>query len=140
MNIIEGPSVRPHIPDAMLQLDGPLSVHTRRIRPVPEVRRYTTMPGGSYPDESKSDSHDNRSCEGQRYPGRRRYHQDRGGRPPDREGNQDRGYPGRGRPPDNEDPLMMEDPQMMENPQEMEDHQDDLEDKDHKDLLDQCTL
>ena len=39
-----------------------------------------------------------------------------------------------------EDPLIMEDPLMMEDPQEMEDHQEDLEDKDHQDLLDQCTL
>ena len=104
MNIIEGPSVRPCIPDTMPQLDGPLSVCTRRKRPVPEVRRYTTMPGGSYPDDSESDSHDNRSHEGRGYPGRRRYYQDRGGRPPDREGNQDRGYPGRGRPPNNGGP------------------------------------
>ena len=104
MNIIEGPSARPCIPDVMLQLDGPLSVHTRRKRLVPEVRRYTTMPGGSYPDESESDSHYNRSCEGQRYPGRRRNYQDRGGKPPNRRGNQDRGYPGRGRPPDNGGP------------------------------------
>ena len=104
MNIIEGPSVRPHIPDAMLQLDKPLSVHTRRKRPVPGVRRYTTMPGENYPDKSESDSHDNRTREGRRYPGRRRYYQDSGGRPPNREGNQDRGYPGRGRPPNNGGP------------------------------------
>ena len=93
MNIIESPLARPHIPDTMPQLDGPLSVHTRTKRPVPEVRRYTTMPKGNYPYESESDSHDNRSCEGQRYPGRRRHYQDRGGRPPDREDSQDRGYP-----------------------------------------------
>ena len=60
MNIIEGPSVRPCLPNAMLQLDRPPSACTRRKRPVPEVRKYTTKPGGSYPDESKSDSHDNR--------------------------------------------------------------------------------
>ena len=41
MNIIEGPSVRPHIPDTMPQLDGPLSIHTRRKRTIPEMRRYT---------------------------------------------------------------------------------------------------
>ena len=39
-----------------------------------------------------------------------------------------------------EGPLMVEDPLMMEDPQEMEDHQEDLEDKDHQDLLDQCIL
>ena len=30
MNIIESPLARPHVPDTMPQLDGPLSVHTRR--------------------------------------------------------------------------------------------------------------
>ena len=64
MNIVESSLARVHIPDTMPQLDSPLSVHTRRRRPVPEVRRYTTMPKGSYPNESESDSHDNRSCEG----------------------------------------------------------------------------
>ena len=38
------------------------------------------------------------------YPGRRRYYQERGGRPLDREDNQGRGYPGRGRPPNNGGP------------------------------------
>ena len=86
------------------------------------------MPKSGYPDERKSESPDSRSCEGRRYPGRRRYYQDRGGRPPDREGNQDRGYPRGGRPPNNGGPpddggpLTMEDPLMMEDPQEMEDH------------------
>ena len=28
------------------------------------IRRRTTLPGGGYPDESDSDSHDNRSHEG----------------------------------------------------------------------------
>ena len=73
MNIIEGPSVIPRIPDTMPQLDGLLSIHTIRKRPVPEMRRYTTMPGGSYPDDSESDSHDNGSREGRRYPGRRKF-------------------------------------------------------------------
>ena len=64
MNIVESSLARLHIPDTMLQLDGPLSVCVRRRKPVPKVRRYTTIPKGSYSDESKSDSHDNRSCEG----------------------------------------------------------------------------
>ena len=64
MNIIESPLARPCVPDIMAQLDGPLSVCTKRKRPVPEVRRYTTIPKGSYPDESDSDSHDNILCEG----------------------------------------------------------------------------
>ena len=62
MNIVESSLARPLVPDTMLQLDGPLSVCARR-RPVPEVGRYTTMPKGSYPGESDSDSPDNRSCD-----------------------------------------------------------------------------
>ena len=161
MNITEGPLVRPRIPDTIPQLDGPLSVRTRRKGTIPEMRRYTIMPRGSYPDDSESDSHDNRSHEERRYPGRRHY-QDRGGRPPDREDNynsegpSNRGGPpnggrppkdGRspdcGGPPDDGGPLMVEDPLMMEDPQEMEDHQDNLEDKDHQahqDLLDPYVL
>ena len=79
MNIVQSSLVKLHIPDAMPQLDGPLSVHARRRRPVPEVRRYTTMPRGSYPDESDSDSPENRSCDRQRHSERRRHYQDRGG-------------------------------------------------------------
>ena len=60
---IDSSIARPHIPDVMPQLDGPAFVHVRRRRPVPEVRRKTTMPRGGYPDESDSDSHDNRSRE-----------------------------------------------------------------------------
>ena len=63
-NIIDSSIVRPRIPDIMPQLDGPASVCARRRQPVPEVRRKTIIPGGGYPDESDSDSHDNRSCEG----------------------------------------------------------------------------
>ena len=59
-DIVGGPPARPHILDIMLQLDGPTSIHVSR-RPVPEVRRKVTMPRGGYPDESDSDSHDNRS-------------------------------------------------------------------------------
>ena len=102
-NIIESSLARLGIPDIMPQLDGPVSVSTRRRRPVPEVKRKTTMLRGGYPDESDSDSHDNRSRDGRRHSGRRHY-QDKGGRPPDRENNQDRGYPRRGRPPDDRGP------------------------------------
>ena len=63
-NIIENSLARLRIPDIMPQLDGPVSVCARRRRPVPEVRRKTTVPRGGYPDESDSDSHDNRSCKG----------------------------------------------------------------------------
>ena len=63
-NIVEGSLARPHIPDIMPQLDGPLSVCVRRRRTVPEVGRNATMPRGGYPDESDNDSHDNRLCDG----------------------------------------------------------------------------
>ena len=60
-DIVRGPPARPHIPDIMLQLDGPTSIHARR-RPIQEfIQRKATMPRGGYPDESDSDSHDNRS-------------------------------------------------------------------------------
>ena len=58
--IIGGSPVRPHVTDIIPQLDGPTSVCTRR-RPEQEIdRRTTTIPRGGYPDESDSDSHDNR--------------------------------------------------------------------------------
>ena len=142
-NIIESSLARPHIPDIMPQLDGPVSVCARKRRPVPGVRRRTTMSRGGYPDESDSDSHDNRSHEGQRHSGRRRHYQDRGGRPPYREDNQDRGYPRRGRPPDDRGPPDDSGPPddggpplVMEEPQEMEDKDHQA----HQDLLDQCAL
>ena len=86
MNMEES-MVRPSVPIIMLQLDGPTSVCVQRRQPLPIVRR-TTIPGEGYPDDSDSNSHDNRFCEDRRYPGRRRYYQERGGRPPDRENNQ----------------------------------------------------
>ena len=95
--------VRSRIPTMMPQLDGPTSVHVKRKQPVPVVRR-TTIPSEGYPDESNSESHDNRFCEDRRYPGSRRYYQERGGRPLDRENNQGQGYPGRGRPPNDGGP------------------------------------
>ena len=60
-DIVESSLARPRIPDIMPQLDGPTSIHARR-RPVQEfICRTATMPRGGYPDESDSDSHDNRS-------------------------------------------------------------------------------
>ena len=160
----------PRLPIRIPQLDGPLSVCTKRKLPVPIVRKHTMISGGDYPSGSESDSHDFRSQRDRRYPGRKGYHQGRGGKPPDKQGREypkrggppdsggppfgggppyDGGSPYGGGPPDNGGPLMMEDPQMMEDPpimedpQEMEDHQEDLEDKDHQDpldLLDQYIL
>ena len=74
------------MPNIMPQLDGPTSVRAQRRQPLPITRR-TTIPGEGYPDDSDSDSCNNRFCGDRRYLGRRRYHQERGGRPPDRENN-----------------------------------------------------
>ena len=116
-NIVESPLARLHIPDIMLQLDGPVSVHARRRRPVPEVRRKTTMPRGGYPDESDSvtlmiidhvtdedilEEEDIIRIEVEDHQIEKI--------------NQDRGYPRRGRPQMIEDPPMMVDPLMMEDP------------------------
>ena len=79
--------VRSNMPNIMPQFDGPTSVRVQRRQPLPITRR-TTVPGDEYPDDSDSDSHDNRFCEVRRYPGRRRHHQERGGRPPNRDNNQ----------------------------------------------------
>ena len=52
---------RPRITDIMPQLDRPASILARR-RPIQEfIQRKATLPRGGYPDESDSDSHDNRS-------------------------------------------------------------------------------
>ena len=60
-DIVGGSPVRQCVTDIMLQLDGPSSVHARR-RPTQEfIQRTATIPRGGYPDESDSDSHDNRS-------------------------------------------------------------------------------
>ena len=88
MNMEES-TVRPCVPIIMPQLDGPASVRVQRRQPLP-IDRRTTIPGEGYPDESDSDSHGNRFHEDRRYPGRRRYYQERGGRPPDRKNNQAR--------------------------------------------------
>ena len=95
--------VRSNMPNNILQLDGPTSVCTRRRQPLPIAGR-TTIPGDGYPDDSNSDSHNNRFCEDRKYLARRRYHEERGGRTPDRENNQGQGYPGRGGPPANGGP------------------------------------
>ena len=94
------------IPNIMPQLDGPASVCTLRRQPWP----ITTIPSNGFPDNSNSNSHDYRSRENRGHPGRRRYHQERGERPSNREGNQGQGYPGRRGPPDDGGPPMMEDP------------------------------
>ena len=124
---VGGSPVRPCVTDIIPQLDGPTSVHAKRT---------ATMPRGRY-------SHDE-----QRHSERRRHYHDRGGRPPDRGNDQERGYSRSGRSPDKGPPAdggppTDGGPPDDGGPLEMEDIQDDLEDKDHqahKDLLDQCVL
>ena len=75
------------MPNILPQLDGPASVRIQRRQPLPMTRR-TTILGTSFPDDSDSDIHDYRTHDNRRYPGRRNW-RERGGRPPDREGDQD---------------------------------------------------
>ena len=96
--ITGGPHIRTRTMDTIPQLDGPTSVSSRRRisenagTEQETIQRSTVIPRGGYPDESDSDSHDNRRPhDGQRPSGRRRY-QKRSGRPPDRGNNHDRGY------------------------------------------------
>ena len=70
------------MPNVMPQLDGPASLRTQRRQPLPMTRR-ATMSSDGFPDDSDSNSHDFRSC-GNKRNTRRRYYQERGGRPPDR--------------------------------------------------------
>ena len=79
--------VRSNMPDIMPQLDGPTSIRMQRRQPLPIARR-TTIHSDGYPDDSDSDFHNNRFCEDRRYLERRRYHRERGERPPERENNQ----------------------------------------------------
>ena len=64
--ITGGSHIRTCTMDMIPQLDGPASVHSRRrisenARTEQEIiRRSTVIPRGGYPDESDSDSHDNR--------------------------------------------------------------------------------
>ena len=104
-NIIGGSPVRTCATDIIPQLDGPTSVHTRR-RPEQElIQRTTIIPRGGYPDESDSNSHNNRRPhDGWRPSGRRRQYHDRSGRLPDRWNDHDRGYSKRGRPPEDRRP------------------------------------
>ena len=85
-DIVGGSPLRPCITNIMPQLDGPTSVHVRRRPEQVIVQKTATMPKGRYPDESDSDSHDNRRLHDEgRHSGRRRCYHDGGGRPPDRE-------------------------------------------------------
>ena len=87
------------------QLDGPMSVHSRRRmseneRTEQESSQRTAMTHRrEYPDESSNDSHSGqRTYDGRRAPEKR--YQEGSERPPDGGSNHDRGYSRRGRPPD----------------------------------------
>ena len=58
------------VPNVMPQLDGPASIRAQRRQPLPMTRR-TIIPGNGFPDDSNSNSHDYRSHNNRRYPGRR---------------------------------------------------------------------
>ena len=104
-------TMEPCLPIRIPQLDGPLLVHTKREQPVSVIRKQPMISGGDYPSGSESDSHDFRSHKDRRYPGRKGYHQGRGGKPSDK---QNRKYPKRGGPLMVEDPFIEEDLLMME--------------------------
>ena len=126
------------IPDVMPQLDGPTSICVRRN--VQEfIQRTATIPRGGYPDESDSDSHNNRSHDEWRHSEWRRHYHDRGGRPPDRRNNQERGYSRSGRPPDREPPTNHGSPDDRGPPGNGRLPRQPGR-KDHQDLLDQCIL
>ena len=128
-------TTEPCLPTRIPQLDGPLLVRTKRKQPVTILRKQPLISGGDYPSGSESDSHDFRSHKDRRYPGRKGYHQGRGGKPsdkPDREypykggeedplEEDDGGPPYRGGPPNDGGPLMEEDPLMVEDPLTEED-------------------
>ena len=147
-----GSCIRTHDTEMVPQLDGPISVCSRR-RMSENARteqesfwRTAVTHRREYPDESSNNSYSGQRTYDDGRPPERRY-QEGSGRPPDGGNNHDRGYSRRGRPPDkggtppdNGGPLMVEDPLMMEDPLEMDDIQDTLEDKDHpvhQDPLDQ---
>ena len=50
-----------HLPIRLPQLDGPTSVHVKRKQLVPMLKERTMIPGGDYPSESESNTHDIRS-------------------------------------------------------------------------------
>ena len=77
-------TTEPCLPIRIPQLDGPLSVHTKRKQLVTIIRKQPLISGGDYPSGSESDSHDFRSHKDRRYPGRKGYHQGRGGKPSDK--------------------------------------------------------
>ena len=109
-DVIGGYPIRTCNMDMIPQLDGPTSARTkRRLLESTRIEQATiwrtmVIPRGGYPDESDSDSHDNRRYHDRWRPsGRGRYH-NRSGRQLDRGNNHNRGYFRGGRPPDDGGP------------------------------------
>ena len=90
------PNMRIHNTEMIPQLDGPISVCSRRIisenaRTEQEpFQRTTVTHRREYPDENSNDSHSGRRAYNDQRPPERRY-QEGSGRPPDGGNNQDRG-------------------------------------------------
>ena len=59
------------MPIRIPQLDGPISVRTKRKLPVSLIRKQPMISGGDYPSGSESDSHDFRPHKDRRYPGKK---------------------------------------------------------------------
>ena len=67
-------TTEPCLPIRIPQLDGPLSVRTKRKQLVTIIKKQPLISGGDYPSGSESDSHDFRSHKDRRHPGRKGYH------------------------------------------------------------------
>ena len=87
--------MRTHNTEMVPQLDGPISVCSRRR--ISENARTTVIHRREYPGQSSDISHSGQRTYDDRRPPERRY-QEGSGRPPDGGNNQDRGYSRRGRP------------------------------------------
>ena len=96
---------RTHNTEMIPQLDGPMSVCSRRRMSENErmeqesSRRTAVTHRREYPDESSNDLYSGQRTYDDRRPPERRY-QEGSGRPPDGGNNHDRGYSRRGRSPD----------------------------------------
>ena len=100
-----GSHTRTHCTEMIPQLDGPMSVHSRR-RMLENERseqesfwRIAVIHRREYPNESSNKSHSGRRTHDDKRPPERRY-QEGSGRPPDGRNHCERGYSRRGRPPD----------------------------------------
>ena len=101
----QGSHTRTHNTEMMPQLDGPMSVHSRRRMLENEASeqesfwRTAVTHRREYLDENSNNSHSGQRTHDNRRPPERRYPEG-SGRPPDGGNNHERGYSRRGRPPD----------------------------------------